>query len=83
MSRNVLALEFSISKMYCANFVGRLLQGPLIGEVVVTGDRLVQPAFARGLVIVHGRDDDVARIANEMEDSHVFAIKQGREVTEI
>jgi hypothetical protein len=61
----------------------QFLQRPLIGEVVVARRRLVQPALARGLVVVHGGDHDVARIANEMEDPHVLAIKQGSMITEI
>src|SRR5262245_4706176 len=37
------------------------LERALVGDVVIAGDRLMQPALGRLPVIVHGRDQHVAR----------------------
>ena len=47
------------------------VQPALVGHVGAAGHRPMEPGFIRGLVVVHRRDEDIARIADEMENAHV------------
>src|SRR5262249_52169866 len=59
------------------------LQLSLVGDVVVARNRLVQPTLARLPVIVHGRNQHVARVADEVEDPYVVAVQDVRVLAEV
>jgi len=55
----------------------------LVGDVVVSRNRFVQPTLIRLPVIVPGRNQHITRVADEMEDPHVVAVQDVRVLAEV
>lgn len=59
------------------------LADALVCGVVVARNRFVQPVLGRLAVIVHGRDQHIARIADDVKDTDVVPLEKLRALAEI